>query len=364
MPLIPCYGDILEQEADVIVVPHVRDSAYTFPITAKIIEAADTVEMGSELSKIDGWGKSLPDDDFSGDPYDEDNNELFHLHPLIRVTDGCCLQHQRVCIHLTISGMYSNAAELYCCECMANCYRDTLSMALECDVKSIVFPLLESCILGLPEKEAWKYAKNAVNKWLEVKEKKLGAPVDMKIYIVSDAIESGEKFDAFKSSGCFLEYEKKLQEKLSKVSDKDKLKGQIVYDYFKRMGDTEISSIIGWNVGSINKLRNKQINLDKGEKRRGANIRHTIALAVVLKLNDYERFEFIRCLGHKYPTTEQDFQVEKILRSGVTEFREVNAMLHGLSPELALMPPDEVPEPEPKKQKKATKNKKNKELDK
>ncbi len=339
MPLISYYGNILDKETDVIVVPCLADSSYIFPITAKIYEAADYCETISLLSNDKRPPELWIDMDFLNNTFDMEYNQFQReLHPYINVTNGLGLKQKGI-IHLLINGKYANLNESECRTCIANCYYDVLTQALEIGIKSIAFPLLESSVLGMPEKEAWEHATETVNKWLEVKEKKLGAPIDIDIYIVSDTAENGEKFDAFNDYACFPKYEEKFQKKLSKSENQYELMGSLVSDYISRIGDTRLAEIINWDASSINKIKNDITKNKNKTKLRSAHKHRIIAMAVGLKLNDYERYEFIRCLVRKYPKDFQDFCVEKILRSGTTGFKEVNKFLYGISPKLVLDAP-------------------------
>lgn len=88
-----------------------------------------------------------------------------------------------------------------------------------------------------------------------------------------------------------------------------------------------IAQLIDFSESRISRFKNSQ----KGS--RSVPHKHrVIALAVAMKLNDYDRFEFIRCSGYEYPADERDFQVEKIMRSGITDFNEVNSTLCAINP--------------------------------
>ncbi len=342
MPFIPYCGNILDKETDIIVAPCVGDSSYIFPITAKIYEAADYCEIKRQLVMTDDRPpEQCIDYDFLDYTFDRDYKKRQEdLHPKIDVTKGLGLKQKNV-IHLYIDGEYANFNEPECRDYIANCYYDILTAALRACATSIIFPLLESCVLGLPMKEAWENATNAVNNWLEVKRKKLGHPVDMNIYIVSDTAENGEKFDSFSDYSCFPKYEEKFQKKLSKAKNKKELMGSLVMNYISRMKDTRLADIINWDSGSINRIKNDTAkNKNKNKKKlRSAHKHRIVAMAVGLKLDDYERYEFIRCLVKEYPSDLQDFCVEKILRSGITEFNKVNELLYGISPKLVLDAP-------------------------
>lgn len=77
------------------------------------------------------------------------------------------------------NGGSHNEAEL-----LYNCYKNSLNLFKENNLKSICFPLISAGIYGYPVKEAWSIAKKSCVDWLSNNEDKeiIFAVIDSKLY--------------------------------------------------------------------------------------------------------------------------------------------------------------------------------------
>lgn len=144
--------------------------------------------------------------------------------------------------------------------------------------------------------------------------------------------------DTFADADIFVEYEHRLAGEMQ-ISGlgKEEYCREKVYEYLGKIdGDSRMAELINYTASGISRFRT-------GHSKNGNGYcphRHrVIALAVGMGLSDYERFEFIRCSGYEYPISNLDYQVEKIIRSGIKGFNKINEELCGINPDYALDAP-------------------------
>ncbi len=80
-----------------------------------------------------------------------------------KITKGYRLPAQWV-IH-TVGPVYSGSPDD--AHLLADCYRNSLNLALENDIHSIAFPAISTGVYGYPLKEATAVAVDAVNEWFD-----------------------------------------------------------------------------------------------------------------------------------------------------------------------------------------------------
>lgn len=337
MPIEIEYGDILEREADAIVVPEIAGASRQCELTAKIYEAAGFREMMSEYCKKLFKPRNEYVIENSGEIDYDELNELCaeaSVHSTVTVTSGCKL-NAKYAIHLDIREENWNSDQYdydrYHKECLIyNCYGDALDCAKKLGAESVAIPLLGTCFLGFPEDYARLNAENAIGAWLCNN----GDP--MTVYLVIPFRLSVE--DAFANADIFVEYEHRLSDGLQKSGlEKEEYYRKRVYEHLNKInGDSRMAELINYTASGISRFR-------AGRRKNGNGYcphkHRVIALAVGIGLDDYERFELIRCSGYEYPVDNLDYQVEKIIRSGIKSFRGVNEELCGINPDYDLTAP-------------------------
>ena len=343
------YGDILEHEVDAIVVPQVPHEGILSELTAKIYDAAGFQNMmiAYQSAKYEAEQKIAEEYSF----VDVETVCDLDRPPIVAVTSGFNLKAKHA-IHICVRATnwwdaQANSERKEKEYILYRCYYAVLECAYKkLGAKNIALPLLGTCMLGFPKEFSRTTAERAITDWLRentsncaqgdeafVKRWK-GLDDPMKIYVFIPFEKSRNNttitFDVYENTECFVKYEKILAKRIEDSKyDKEGFFRNTVYNYLKNISPLkQIAEQINFDESRISKFRSSQ---NQG-KREIPHKHRIIALAVAMKLNDYERFEFIRCSNYEYPADERDFQVEKIIRSGITDFKEVNAMLCTINP--------------------------------
>lgn len=336
------YGDITELDVEAIVVPESVSEPEQCEITKSIYKAAGFRNIANEyFVKLNEPRTPIVLED-----YEIDYEQLVvmaaeaELHPTITVTKGYGLK-AKYAIHLDVreamdewdEGRFSpdyvkNECVIY------NCYTDALDRAKKLGVHSIAFPLVGTCILGFQENYARLIAENAIAKHPECR---LDDGELMKVYLVIPYAQpehsENEKPDGlFSDADCFVQYERTLSEKVKESGlRRDDFFKRICYDYLNRIdNDSKLADILNINSSVISRFRSAQSKTGSGSVPR--NRKRIIGMAIAMGLSDYERFEFIRCTGNEYPVEKLDYQVEKIIRSGIASFAKINEELLRINP--------------------------------
>ena len=189
MPLEVVYGDILEQNVEAIVVPEIAGCSVRCELTARIYEAAGyqnmLCEYSGNLREKSNASRLQIDDDIDYYKLNEICTEA-NLHPIITVTSGFDLK-ANYAIHLDISEenwQYSQDDwDRYHKEStLSNCYADALYCVKKLNVRSIAFPVLGTCFLGIHEDFARLIAENAISSWLNAHNRPNEASIN--VYLV------------------------------------------------------------------------------------------------------------------------------------------------------------------------------------
>lgn len=352
MSLEIVYGDILEQDAEAIIVPEIAGVSLRCELTARIYEAAGYQNMLCEYCNNlykDGSSTKLQIDG------EIDYYELGEicteagLHSTITVTSGLALK-AKYAIHLNMCEENWQESQddwdRYHKECtLSNCYADTLDHAKKMGVRSIAFPVLGTCFLGVPEDFARLVAENAISGWLDAHNE--SADDSIKVYLVIPHNKKPEvpkalkpAADDFEYDDIFAEYERTFEKSIqqSGLSKKEFCRKKCA-EYLMRIGngnDSKLARLLGFNPCVITRFNNAISGQGDGNIPKKKRV---IALAIGMGLSDYERFEFIRCSGNDYPYEELDNQVETVIRSGITNFKLINKKLCEINPDYNLSAP-------------------------
>lgn len=344
------YGDILEQDVEAIVIPEMADSRIKCGLTARIYEAAGYTMMDNDYKYIlsekkKGKNVIIVDDENEIDWTEiERANFEGSLHSRLIVTAGYNLK-AKYAIHIDIreeiwrndqdgaEGSFRKYSTIY------YCYKDVLDRAKELGVRSIAFPLLGTCFLGVPEEDAKNIGRRAVLGWLY-------EPINYleKVYIVIQPNTSGSitSLEADKETPVIppyiMEYEQRLEKSIEQSGlDIKEFKIQKCREYLRGIDrPSKLAKDLGFGPEVITRFKNKLDNLKHGHI---PHKKRVIALAIGMGLSDYQRYEFIRCSGYDYPSEKLDILVEAIIQSGVKKFEIINEMLCEKSPDNDLSAP-------------------------
>ncbi len=349
------YGDILEQDVDAIVVPQLPLEGVLSELTSRIYKAAGFQNMMVAYNMAMNKAKAENERLIFADSY---NIALSRCeHPLVVITPGLGLKAKHA-IHVVVDtktwwdgqpGSEREQKEYV----LFYCYYRALESALDkLNAKSIVFPLLGTSLLGVPIEFSRTVAKSAINSFCKKRGVRGHTPRGwdkdenykrMEICLVIPFTEKNSKptassVDAYNDTGVFLEHERTLADKTKRSGlDRDAFFRKTSYEYLNRIdNDSKMAELLGFGSDVIHRFKSKQSGSGKGSVPKKWRV---IALAIGLGLDDYERFEFIRCAGYEYPAEDLDFQVEKILRSGPMGFVMLNEKLCKINPEYDLTKP-------------------------
>lgn len=347
MPIKNIEGDILELYADAIAVPHFAHDDIYPEITQEIISTAGfklmneyNVLKGNASPKIKpGEAPPIP-----------------HDHPLVTRTLGYDLKAEYA-IHVCVEAYDPSWSDSEASYVLERCYECVLDAAfsLKGKIKKIAFPLLGIGNMNYPLIIAAGAASRSVTRWLskhkpdpedydyipEVQTDILIGYYDpFTVYTVTPPSALRRQVNADRSCGkttaypavepdwhsCFSEYEERLAK--ARYGKKLTYDRNALYGYFMNYNksDNYLAELTGYT--NVTRFKNGKIKHPSKQ--------HTVAMAVGMELGDYERFEFIRCAGHKYPSEERDLLVEEIIRSGTKGFTKINAKLMEKSPGYAL----------------------------
>lgn len=347
MSLEVVYGDILEQDIEAIVVPEIAGVSIRCELTARIYEAAGYQDMLCEycnnLYKNRSSEKLQNDNDIDYHKLNEICTEA-ELHSTITVTSGFDLK-ANYAIHLDICEENWQDSqddwERYHKECtLSNCYADTLDHVNKIGVRSIAFPVLGTCFLGVPEDFARLVAENAISSWLNAHNE--SDDNFIKVYLVIPYNQKPKALKApkpaageFEYDDIFAEYERTFEKNIqqSGLTQKEFCRGKCA-EYLRRIDkDSRLAKSLGLKPYVITRFNNAINGKGKGNIPKKKRV---IALAIGMGLSDYERFEFIRCSGNDYPYEELDNQVETVIRSGIKTFKLINKKLCEINPDYNL----------------------------
>lgn len=334
------YGDITKLDVEAIVVPESVSEPEPCEITKNIYKAAGFRNLANEyFVKINKPRTPVVLED---DEIDYEQIGIMaaqaELHSTITVTKGYGLK-AKYAIHLDVreiieewdegqfaTDYYKNQSVIY------NCYADALDSAEKLGVHSVAFPLIGACVLGFQEDYARLIAEYAIAVHPDCL---LDDGELMTAYLVipyKKPLENEKPNDLYSDADCFVQYERTLSEKVNNSGlRRDEFFKETCYDYLNRIeNDSKLADILNINSGVISRFRSAQSKTGSGSVPR--NRKRIIGMAIAMGLSDYERFEFIRCTGNEYPAEKLDYQVEKIIRSGIASFAKINEELCRINP--------------------------------
>jgi O-acetyl-ADP-ribose deacetylase (regulator of RNase III) len=299
MPLEVITGDILEQDVEAIVIPVVPYGKASSKFTRRVYKTA-----GSRLLKARRKFKHIS----VGES---------------KITSGFNLKSKYV-IHVGVSSWYGGS--LNETKYLTTCYCTALKIAMKYHIKSVAFTLLGAGANRFPFDVAKKVAEDTIDGYLKAHSS------DMQVYLViHDRLEVKPPVETVSYVSQYAEYDKKYSEALaSSQLSKAEFNEKRVRDYLiKHISNEEtVARLIDYDKSSISRFVSGRIK--KPRKSR------VIALALAMELCDEERYDFIRCVGYKYPNDERDYLVEETIRSGKRNFTSINDALCQINPEYSL----------------------------
>lgn len=292
MPLNIIIGDIFEMSVDAIAVPAAPRSGTLSEFSSRLYEMAGYDNLMKERIKIGhlSCGKSA-------------------------VTSGYNLKAKYI-IHTAVPSWKNNLDNET--EKLSECYCLALKCAVDICAGSVAFPLLGAGANGFPPDIARKLAENVINDFLL----KNNSPMHIYLVITPDIANSlSEQYGEYRLSDeeRYAAYKSKYQSELkaSGLSASSYNRKRVEFYLNKYIVNQEaVANKIGWDKGNLSKFISGQTLKPKRYK--------IINLAIEMKLNEEERFEFINCTGYSYPVNEKDKLIESKLRSGCTDFLQLN----------------------------------------
>lgn len=258
------------------------------------------------------------------------------------------------------------------CEKLKNCYINSIKCADRLGLKSIAFPLLSSGNMKFPPGTAYETALEAINERLSVHN-------SLDVYLVKyqnaddeefikaeavygyrdDSIEKLEECRAELSAIVHPDREvvwyltnvtthiairaaKEKQQKsletalpkyLADNPDKkcDDLKRERFYEYFDTCGKkaAELAGLILCDKATVSRIKNGHT--------KNPQKKTVIALAIAMELPMEQRYDFINCSGHSYPSEKMDYMIEQLMRDGYSSISNINDMLYQKNKEWLLI---------------------------
>lgn len=289
MPFKIIAGDILEQEADAIVIPAVPRKGAVSEFTKAVYDAAGYDAMLAERRKFGHLKKCCS-----------------------AVTSGCDLKAKYV-IHTAVP--YWNSCLENESEKLAECYLSALRQAEGICAASVAFPLLGAAKNGFPVEIAKRIAEKAITEFLAD-----GKMLTVYLVIMYDTAQKlNEKYGLYDR---LWGYEKKLENAvLSSGADKSefyrKKFGEYLYKYIPN--NEQLANLINYDKSCISKLISGKIHRPKKK--------HVLAMAIGMELSDEDRYIFVNCAGYKYPEDKRDELIEELMLSGNRDFHSINEIL-------------------------------------
>ena len=337
MPYEFYKGDILELDADAVVVPHLPHDDIILPEARHIMNAACKGYIMQMMFDYENRrGNAYSDEDFIDESYFYDGIPLVGKFdfPQITLLGGYDLRAENT-IHVVIEGNGDLYGELDDDYGLQRCYIMALTVAKMNDIRRIAIPLLGTGVFDFSCDQACSTAKYAVKQWF-------GDNKDsgMTVYIVLPTDKNEEEalpLPDFGAGSVFVGYAERMLRDIAR-SGKDR------FDYFRdrtefytrrcQYSDSELELLTGFDHTTIGRLRTGKIS--------ATNKRLAIALAVCMGLRGYEFYEFVvsAAIKHNYPSDNFDKAVEAVLATGAVDFRRINAELCKIDPEYSLIKPE------------------------
>lgn len=246
---------------------------------------------------------------------------------------------------------------------LKSCYINSIKCADRLGLKSIAFPLLSSGNMRFPRGVAYAAAKDAISERLSVHD-------SLDVYLVmlyDDELDEYIKAEnIFEHSDSTMEDLVKLKADLSAFQCPDTevvwyltnvtdhiamkaakeaqkksleeatpkyladnpgkmpadLRRERFYEYFESCGikASRLAEIMGCDKATVSRIKNGQTK--KPQKKT------VIALAIAMDLDTEQRYDFINCSGHAYPSEMMDYMIEQLMRDGYRRVSDINDILY------------------------------------
>lgn len=337
MPFEFLKKDILELDADAVVIPHLLHDDIIPKGSRRIMDAACgaayTMMFHYEGYRSNGYKIGVDfvsESDFCEGYFMPYRNE----YPPVTVMPGYKLKAPYT-IHVCVPGyepFYNEAEEI---DGLCRCYEMVLNVAKREKITRIAFPLLGTDVFGYPYDYAHAAAVYSVGRWLEK-----NTSGEMRVYIIppEEKEEDSVRFPLpdFGAGSVFIEYAERMAREIahSKMDRLDFFRSRLEF-YLKncQYSDGELEDMINCDHSLISRLRSG--------KTAATNKRRAVALAICMGLSGYEFYEFVvsAAIKHRYPSDDFDMAVESVLASGAADFRLINAELCAIDPSYALDAP-------------------------
>lgn len=388
MSLEVVCGDILDLDVDAIVVPQLRDTTLFSELTTRMFNAAGYKRIKREYLINRCFEEQMIFRNETAFKKSGKNSPAVLIpDSLVVVTPGYNLKAKNA-IHVVVdtvkwmrekSGLNGMEKEMV----LHQCYNGVLDRAYnKLGAKSIAIPLLGTSLLELTAESSRTIAEDVINKWLQKKFFPLtrdGKPRDekfvkmwqesfppMTVYLVIPPADAEEtpvvpaatpapvyvkpaviptphktpEPDGDDDSRLYEDYDKfdkrfdKARKKLSgrKLDEYNK---KVCLEYFSRIPNAaELANFLGFDKSCITRYKNYFAGLSNKSRPKPKRL---IALAIGMRLNSYERYEFFRCATNMYPYDDRIFNhTEKIIRKGTKLFDHINKELCKIDPKFDL----------------------------
>ncbi len=296
MPLEIIIGDILEKPVDAIVVSAAPIDGKLSGFSHRLYSEAGYDQLMEERRKLGSLsdGKSA-------------------------VTSGYNLKTKYI-IHTFVRSWKNNTKGE--AGILSDCYYSALKCAAEIGAGTVAFPILGAGRNRFPLDIARRIAENTIEDFLS----KTHSPMLVFLVITPDAATGlSKQYGEYKLSDeeRLAAYESKYLSELkaSGLSADEYDRNRVDYYLNKYITNQSKAAVeIDWDKGLLSRFRSGITRTPERNR--------VISLAIYMNLNEEERMEFIRCVGYKYPESEMDHIIEKLLNSGCTDFKTLCDELH------------------------------------
>lgn len=357
-------GDILEQDVDVIVVPHLSKGGIMPELTAKIYSAAGYQDMADafQAAKEKAIEEKVRRNHLGSTRLSDKNLSI------LSVTPGFNLRAKHA-IHINVhaeewrDGQTETERKKKVND-LEYCYYSVLMHAFcRLHAMSVAVPLMGTSLLGFPVDVSREAAERAASKldfftWHRERNAKRKTYIiipDSKEEEVVEEPEVSENSivritdENFQYHGVFEQFEKDFYADMkASVHSNSEYKRITCLNYLvsgtQNQTQKELATLLGVTPSIISKFisavnRNGTGNIPRDKRR-------VIAIAIGMGLEDYDRFKFIRCIYDAYPGDPLDYQVETIILSGIKGFNYINKELCKIDPAFDLKAPVRINKPQ------------------
>lgn len=288
-------GDLLEQDAEAIVIPAVPHSGPTSRHGRAIYQAAGYDEL---LQARREFGR-LSDGEAA-------------------ITSGFALNAKYV-IHVYTPEWFGGISGEP--KYLTRCYCNALKSAAKAGIKSVAFPLLGTGTNRVPPAIALRIAEDAINGYIMAHLLNVAAYLVIHPSIKKEL--SALLSDTFDSGGTMAQ--------LNPCCMQERTASDRFYAYIKRISHpSRLAEAIGCSPSTITRILNRE----------GKSVPHKITvllIAIGLGLSKEERHDFLNSVYAPYPFDARDRRLEELLEMGYTNIAMINSLLAEDDPDWILM---------------------------